>query len=136
MKSKGLDKISPSLRVLLIYLLIWIFPIAIFWSFKGGINPMLYYIVFLYGWYPISACVMSYKIGKCDCLGKLKRLSPVFIGVMNGLVWCLTYGVANTLVSGNLNPPEMADILFHIAFAVIGFVIGDVVYYYRKKSNC
>ena len=135
MKSKTLDRLSPSLRILLLYLLLWMFPIALFWVFKGGLNPMLYSIVFLYGWYPILGCVISYQIGERDYFGKLKWLVPICIGVVNGLVWCLTFGLANTFSSGNLNPPQVEDILFQTMPAIIGFALGVVLRPKEEKKN-
>lgn len=122
-------------KLLCTWLLVWLIPIAIFWIFKGIINPMLYSIVFLYGWYPISACVISYLIGERDYFGKLKWIAPILIGVMNGLVWCVTFGLANTLSSGNLNPPHMEDILFHTVPAIIGFVVGVVMRLIMKPAE-
>lgn len=135
MKSKTLDRLSPSLRILLLYLLLWMFPIAIFWIFKGIINPMLYSIVFLYGWYPISACVFSYIIGKRDYWGKLKWLLPVIIGVLNGLDWWLTFALANTLLTGNLNLPHIEDILLNIVASAIGLAIGVTVFYIGNRRK-
>lgn len=118
-----------------INLLVWIFPIALFWLFKGVINPILYSIIFLHGWYNIFALLISFLIGKRDYFGRFKWIVPFVIGVMNAATHPATFGLANTIVSGNINLIDIRDVINHTILSIIGLLLGVFAHYLCNRRT-
>ena len=111
-------------ELILLYLGIWVLSVSAFWVLKYIINPFFYYVVVLFLVLPSSTFVISIKIGENGCFGKWKWIVSVLSGIMHGGCWMATFGYANTLETGKINFPDVAQIIFVSVLSVIGILIG------------
>ncbi len=124
MKEKGVKRISPDLRILLVYLLIWLIPIIVFWCFIYALGAMLYSIVFQIGWYLFFAFIISYIVGRKNYWSVWKWVSPLFIGVLNALCWNLTFDIIGNHTFSEI---QFASVRQNTVAAAIGLLLGVTV---------
>lgn len=116
-------------KFLLISLLVWAFPIVVFWCFKGVLNPMLYSIIFWHGWYNVYAVVVSFVVGKNNVFGAFKWFVPLIIGVLNAMTYPVTFGLANDINTGVFDSMEI-DIRYlinYVILSIVGVVAGVII---------
>lgn len=86
---------------------------------------MFYYIAFLFLLLPITSFVISFLIGWRNAYGRFKWLAPIIFGVM--LMFCeyVTFRIANTIASGNINGLNFSLSLYGIAVSAVGLALGN-----------
>ena len=112
-------------KFILISVLLWIFPLIFFWTVGRSIYP-LYFVIFLYGWYPVLSSALSFVIGRWNLLGKLKWIIPLLVAFANAWGYPLTFGFSNTMTTGRIHLVELSWILAYAVCAYIGFLLGVV----------
>lgn len=111
-------------KIIWITLLLWLLPIVVFWLLlRNAHQPMLFFLI-VYAWYPILACVISYKLASNNYLGVWKWISPVAFGLLNASVFYLTYGITNVLSMSNVAWDDMGNVVMNAVASIIGLGIG------------
>jgi len=114
-------------KLVWIAILLWILPIVAFWLlFRIAYEPMLFLLI-VYAWYPIIACVISYRIASKNYFGVWKWLSPVAFGVLNASVYYLTYGITNALSMSNVAWDDKSNLVISAIASIIGLGIGLLI---------
>lgn len=111
----------------LAYLTVWVLVLIVFWCFTDGAGAMGFTLVFLWGVLPLTTVITSLAIGLCDSFGKRKWLGLLIFGVMYMLAEYGTFAMANTVVTGNINPPQLIMIPLGAACSLIGMGIGTLI---------
>lgn len=131
---KSKNKLSQLILVIA-YLLIWAFSLIVFWFFISGSDALGFGLIFLWILIPVTTFVISLLIGKNDCFGKQKWLSPIAFGVMHMLAEYATFSVRNMVAISftRINMPHFELILIGAVISAIGLGIGTIIN--RKKSK-
>lgn len=111
------------MRLLLAYLVIWLLSVGVFWILIDGSDALGYGIIFVWLLNPAAAFVVSFLMGKGVSGGKV-LVAPVAFGLMCMLLPYLTFSLANTLSSGNLNAPEVEMFVVGAAMSALGLGFG------------
>lgn len=111
----------------LAYLAVWALVLIVFWCFTDGAGAMGFTLVFLWGVLPLATVIVSLAIGLCDSFGKWKWLGLLVFGVMYMLAEYGTFAMANTVATGNINPPQLIMIPLGAACSLIGMAVGALI---------
>lgn len=107
-----------------LYPVMWTLCITYFWYNRDYVDAMGYALIVIWFLIPFATLVSSFFIGFKNYLGKLKFVLPVFYGVMHMLTGTLTFDLANTLHSGNINTPEWTMLPLCMMISALGLAIG------------
>ena len=115
----------------------WLFPVVYFWLFKGAINPIVYSLVLLHGWYNAFSVVVSFIIGKHDYFGIFKWLTPLVIGVMNAMTHPATFGLLNDINTGIFDSIgiDVNEVINHVILSVVGLVAGVIIRFIVNRAK-
>lgn len=119
----------------LAYLVVWISVLIVFWCFTDGAGAMGFALVFLGALLPLATMIASLAIGLCDSFGRWKWLGLPAFGVMYMLAGYGTFSLANTVYTGNINPPELIMIPLGAACSLIGMGVGTFVRKVRVQGR-
>lgn len=108
---------------IMVYLLIWAASIILFWLGKDG-DEMGYALVVFYCVLPVSTLIVSVFIGKDRGWANYKWIMLLFFGFMYMLAGYATFSLANTAAFGNLQAPDITDIIPGILCSAAGMMIG------------
>lgn len=109
------------------YLAVWALILVIFWCFTSGADAMGFTILFLWIILPLTTVITSLAIGLYDSFGTWKWLGLLVFGVMYMLAEYGTFAMANTVVTGNINPPQLIMIPLGAAHSLIGMGLGTLI---------
>lgn len=110
-------------KILCTGMLLWVFPIMFFWFFGRAIYP-IYFVLFLYGWYPIASLALGLVIGKSNWFGKWRWIVPLGIAYANAWGYPLTFGICNMMTSGRIHIVELSWIVGYGVCSYLGFGVG------------
>lgn len=108
---------------------IWCACIANFWVGSEYLDAMGYSLIVIWFLIPLVTFVSALCIALNNYLGKLVVLLPVYHGAAYMLTSYLTFSLANTLYSGNINMPDNKLLVAGCVLSLIGCGIG---YVFRK----
>lgn len=115
------------------YLAVWIISVGVFWLVAPG-GAMTYSILFLWILLPVATLVACGVIGagaRERTGARLWALTPGF-GVMYMLAEYMTFKLANTVHTGNINAPDWGAFVAGTLLALIGMGIGAIVHRLRS----
>ena len=97
----------------------------------------LYFVphLFLYGLMPAAILGTSLASGLLRPFGRMSWLFVPVAAVLYMLLPWLTFGLANTLSFGNLNPPDPVALAFGAVVSAVGNGIGAGVRALRARSR-
>ncbi len=121
--------------ILVLYPVVWIMCLACFWYNHEYVDAMGYALIVIWFLVPLTTFVSSLLIGLKNCLGKLNFIVPVVYGITYMLTGYLTFDLANTLHSGNVNTPEWYMIIVGAMISAVGLAIGWVFYKPAEIEN-
>ncbi len=113
------------------YLLyIIIFFVSIF-GFSLGLsrNPFGFGIIFIWIINPIALFIGNLLVGMEKKTKWISYLYPVITGILFMLLPYLTYSLANTIATGNINPLDFSLLLIGTLISLAGYLIGVFVYH-------
>lgn len=119
----------------LAYLAVWALVLIVFWCFTDGAGAMGFTLVFLWGVLPLATVIVSLAIGLCDSFGRWKWLGSLVFGVMYMLAEYGTFAMANTVVTGNINPPQLVMIPLGAVHSLIGMAVGALIRRFRGHRS-
>lgn len=121
--------------MLLIYAIGWLLSVCLFWlaGRMSGSATMLYGILVQYILFPILTFAVSlWTAFKNDW--KIWHWGiPVFLGFAYSTIWLFTFGLANTISSGNWHLPLMEDFLFGGVVSAVGLLVGKGLRYLKNR---
>ncbi len=123
------------LIIIATYLVIYAIAMILFWCVADGSDAMGYYLIVIGFVLPVTTFVLSILIGINDYWGRWKWLSSVIFGVMYTLAEYATFRLANTLVFGNFNLPNLTLWLIGAIISLAGLVIGTLVRRHIRKKR-
>lgn len=124
---------SAQQTTLLVYSVIWMFSVVMFWLFHSSSIALLYSVIVNLVLLPGASFVISFLSGHKDYFGRWKLTTPLVFGIMHGLNWSMTFGLSNTLVTGNINLPNIDQMSISAVLSVIGLIIGIIAKYVKRK---
>lgn len=130
---KNVKSCSAHRTALFVYSGIWLFSVVMFWLFHSSSIALLYSAIVNFVLLPGASFVVSFLSGHKDYFGRWKWITPLVFGIMHGLNWSMTFGLSNTLVTGNINLPNIEQMSISAVLSVIGLVIGTIAKYVKKK---
>ena len=116
------------------YLVIWAVALIVFWVGMEPSDSMGYALMVFYLVLPITTLVISIFIGKDTGWSNLKWLMLLFFGFMYMMASYGTFSLANTISFGNVNLPELTDMIPGIICAAIGMLIGTLIKLCKTKK--
>lgn len=111
----------------LAYFAVWVLTLIVFWCFTDGASVMGFTLVFLWGVLPLATIIVSLTIGLCDSFGRWKWFGSLAFGVMYMLAEYGTFALANTVATGNINPPQFVLIPLGAVCSLVGMGVGALI---------
>lgn len=120
--------------LLLTYAALWGLSVCLFWLFgrTSCSAAMLYGILVQYILFPILTVAVSLLTALKSDWKIWQWGLPVLLGAAYSTIWLFTFGLANTVSSGNWNPPLMQDILFGGVLSAAGILVGRGLRFLQK----
>lgn len=117
---------KPNAKIVVpaVLLAAWLLSLFVFWCVIGPTEALGFGILFLYGLMPAAILGTSLAAGLLRPYGRMSWLFVPAAAVLYMLLPWLTFGLANTLSFGNLNPPDPVALAFGAVVSVAGFGIG------------
>ena len=113
-----------------VYFGICVFTILFFWLFTSGSDAFGFSLLFLWILIPVTTLAISFLIGRYDCWGKKKWISPLVFGVLFMLAEYFTFSLANMLAFCTFNLPDFGMLVVGAIISVIGLAGGSLL---RRK---
>ena len=114
-------------KLIIVYIIIWLIPIATFWMFSKDGDAMGYSITVLWFLIPILIFITSFIIGKEQYWGKYKWISSIFFGITYMLSEYLTFSLYNNITFDKLNMPEWPMLISGIIISIAGIELGQII---------
>lgn len=132
---KSKDK-SIKLTIIISYLAVWAAALIAFWVFLDSSGALGYSLMFLWFLLPVTTFVLSLLIGRFNCWGKWKWVSPVVFGLMYMLAEYATFSLANIIANaGRMLAPEFSMIFAGMAVSLVAMCIGAAFYRWSQKTK-
>ena len=117
-------------RLLTVYLCLWLVCVMVFWIFgTGGGFAMVYGLFIIWLGFPIITAVIAFLFGLFRVWQPSWLLLILFFGVMHTLLPYMTFSLANTISSGNINPLEPVVFHFGVCISAASMAFGLFVDY-------
>ena len=113
-----------------VYFGICVLTILFFWFFTSGPDAFGFSLLFLWILLPVTTLAISFLIGRYDCWGKKKWISPLVFGVLFMLAEYFTFSLANMLAFCTFNLPDFGMLVVGAIISVIGLAGGSLL---RRK---
>lgn len=123
-KVKSRQKLTKLIEIIS-YLLVWAISLIVFQAevTDDVIGPTL---VIFYWVLPVSTFIISIFIGMESGGANYKWMMLLFFGFMYMLAVYVTFGLSNTIETGNVNYPEITATLPGILCSAFGMLIGTI----------
>ena len=132
---KSKDKLTK-LVIVISYLAVWAASLIAFWLFMDPTGALGYSLMFQWFLFPITTFILSLLIGRNNCWGKWKWISPVIFGLMFMLSDYATFKIANVIANGSaLIEPEFRLLLHGTAVSLVALAIGAIFYKCSPKKE-
>ena len=112
------------------YFAVWIFTVLFFWLFTSGSDAFGFSLLFLWILLPATTLFVSFLIGRYDCWGKKKWISPLVFGIFYMLAEYVTFSLANMLAFGKFNLPDFGMMAVGMILSAVGLGVGNLL---RRK---
>lgn len=110
------------------YGIVWLCCVLFFWMFGSGGGFAMFYAIFVYGlFYHSVSALVAFLLGLFDCWPVKRYLLVFLFGVGQMLLPWLTYSLANTIASGNINPLPWTDFVTGICISAVCITLGSLV---------
>ena len=118
---------------LLLYSLVWALSVASFWTVFYNYDPIGYSVIFFWLVIPLASLVatMATCVEGDSILGGLLCV-PVY-GLFYALAYYFTFSLANMIAFDKINKLSLYDFLTGAGIAFVGFVIGLIVRFFRRR---
>ena len=128
---------KPNAKIVVpaVLLAAWLFSLFVFWCVIGPSEALGFGILFLYGLMPAAILGTSLADGLLRPYGRMSWLFVPASAVLYMLLPWLTFGLANTLSFGNLNPPDPVALAFGAVVSAAGYGIGAGARALRGRSR-
>lgn len=119
----------------LIYAVFWLLSVGLFWLVgrTSGSVTMFYSILVQYILFPILTFVVSLWTAFKNSWKTRHWGLAILLGFAYSTIWLFTFGLANTISSGNWNLPLMKDILFGGMISAVGLVVGRGLCFLKNR---
>ena len=128
-------KPSAKFVVPAVLLVAWLFSLFVFWCVIGPTEALGFGILFLYGLMPAAILGTSLASGLLRPYGRMSWVVVPAAAVLYLLLPWLTFGLANTLSFGRLNPPDPVALAAGAVVPAAGFGIGAGVRALRARRR-
>ena len=122
-----------ALILIITYLTIWAASLITFWFWIDAGDAMAYSILFLWILLPATTLIISLLIGKNNCFGGWKWLSPAGFGIMYMLAEYATFSAANMSAFHKINLPDLEMLITGAVISLLGLGIGAAVNYFQNR---
>lgn len=110
------------------YFFLWVGCFLFFWIFGHGGGFAMFYAIFIYGiLYHTGTGLVAFLFGLFDCWPVNRYLLVFLFGVGQMLLPYLTYDLANTITSGNINPLPWREFVIGICISAVCITLGSLV---------
>lgn len=111
---------------ILLYIIVWILCVCFFWLFVHG-DAFGYGVLVFFLLLPLAALVSSLLMGLYKGWKKRTWLFPLVPSAGHVLADYVTFKLANTLATYNLNTPDWSLVLPGLVYGLIGMIIGRII---------